>query len=178
MERRQRCHGSRSVYKLTKIKVAHYISLAGDPRLNLVLMADERNHAKKLPTITTTAYNYANELGIRITLDHVDKVTTSTFNGETKIVKSAHPKALSSILKKTSSKKTLAEFRNQPRLSNLSVKQENELCIHQPSLIALNEWRNLPDLVFSVNQAIRQQLVNTETYRKAKLQYQIQNITL
>ena len=166
-----------SVYKLTKIKVAHYVSLAEDPRLNLVRMADERNHAKKLPSINTTAYNYANELGIRMTLDPVDKVTTITFNGETKIVKLAHPKVLNSILKKASSEKTLTDFRNQPWLSNLSVKQENESNIHQPSLIALNYWRNVPDLVFSVNQAIRQQLVNTKTYQKGKLKYQIENIT-
>ena len=166
-----------SVYKLTKIKVAHYVSLAEDPRLNLVRMADERNHAKRLPSINPTAYNYANELGIRMTLDPADKVTTITFNGETKIVKLAHPKALNSILKKASSEKTLTEFRNQPWLSNLSVKQENEPNIHQPSLIALNYWRNVPDLVFSVNQAIRQQLVNTKIYQKAKLKYQIENIT-
>ena len=166
-----------SVYKLTKIKVAHYVSLAEDPRLNLVCMADKRNHAKNLPSITTTAYNYANELGIRMTLDPVDKVTTLTFNGETKVVKSTHPKALNSVLKKASSEKTLAEFRNQPWLSNLSVKRENEPNIHQPSLMTLNEWRNVRDLVFSVNQAIRQQLVNTNTYQKAKLQYQIENIT-
>ena len=112
-----------------------------------------------------------------MTLDPVAKVTTLTFNGEIKIVKSPHPKVLNSIQKKASSKKTLAEFRNQPWLSNLSVKQENEPNIHQPSLIALNEWRNVPDLVFSVSQAIRQQLVNTRTYQKAKLQYQIENIT-
>ena len=166
-----------SVYKLTKIKVAHYLLLAEDPRLNLVRMADERNHAKKLPSINTTAYNYANELGIRMTLDPVDKITTITFNRETKIVKSAHPKVLNSILKKASSEKTLAEFRNQPWLSNLSVKQENEPNIHQPSLIALNDWRNVPDIVFTVNQAIRQQLVNTKIYQKAKLKYQIEIIS-
>ena len=166
-----------SVYKLTKIKVAHYVSLVEDPRLNIVQMADKRNHVKKLPSINTTAYNYANELGIRMTLDPVDKVTIITFNGETKIIKSAHPKALNSILKKASNEKTLTEFRNQPWLSNLSVKQENEPNIHQPSLTALNDWRNVPDLVFSINQAIRQQLVNTKTYQKAKLKYQIENIT-
>ena len=133
---------------------------------------------KKLPSINTTAYNYANELGIRMAFDPVDKVTTIiTFNGETKIIKSAHPKALNSILKKASSEKTLAEFRNQPWLSNLSVKQDNEPNIHQPSLIALNDWRNVPDLVFSVNQTTRQQLVNTEFYQKAKLKYQTENIT-
>ena len=88
-------------------------------------MADERNHAKKLRSMNTTAYNYADELDIRMTFDPVNKVTTITFNGETKIVKSAHPKALNSILKKASSVKTLAEFRNQPWLSNLSVEQEN-----------------------------------------------------
>ena len=99
-----------SMYKLTKIKVAHYVSFAEDPRLNLVQMADERNHAKKLPSINTTAYNYANELGIRMTLDPVDKVTTITFNGETKMVKSAHLKTLNSILKKASSEKTPTEF--------------------------------------------------------------------
>ena len=54
-------------------------------------MADERNHVKKLPSINTTAYNYANGLGIRMTLDPVDKVTKITFNGETKIVRLAHP---------------------------------------------------------------------------------------
>ena len=75
-------------------------------------MADKGNHAKKLPSINNTACNYANELGIRMTLDPVDKVTTITFNGETKIVKSAHPKALNSILKKASGEKTLAVFRN------------------------------------------------------------------
>ena len=112
-----------------------------------------------------------------MTLDSIDKVMTITFNGETKIVKSAHPKALNSILKKASSKKTLAELQNQPWLSSLSVKQENEPNIHQPYLIALNELRNVPDLVFSVNQAIRQQLGCTKTYQKAKLQYQIENIT-
>ena len=105
------------------------------------------------PLITTTAYNYADELGIRMTIDPVDKVTTLTFNGETKIVKSAHLKVLNSILKKASSEKTFAEFRNQPWLSNLSVKQENEPNIHQPSLVTLNEWRNVPDVVFCVNQA-------------------------
>ena len=101
-----------------------------------------------------------------MTLDPVDKVTIITFNGEKKIVKLAHPKALNSILKKASSEKTLTEFQNQPCLSNLSVKQENEPNIHQPSLIALNYWRNVPDLEFSVNQAIRQQLVNTKTYQR------------
>ena len=91
----------KSVYKLTKIKVAHHVSLAEDSRLNLVQMADERNHAKKLPSINTTGYNYANELGIRMTLDPVDKVTTITFNRETKIVNSAHYKALNSIPKES-----------------------------------------------------------------------------
>ena len=69
---------------------------------------------KKLLSINTTAYNYANKLGIRMTLDPVDKVTTITFTGETKIFKSGHPRALNSILNKASSKKTPAEFRNQP----------------------------------------------------------------
>ena len=55
--------------------------------------------------------------------------------------------------------------------------KENEPNIYQTSLIALNDWRNVPDLVFSVNQAIRQQLVTTNTCQKAKLQYQIENIT-
>ena len=86
------------VYKLAKIKVAHYVSLAEDPRLNLVQMADEQNHAKKLPSINTPAYNYANKLGIRMTLYPIYKVTSITFNGERKIVRSAHPKALNSIL--------------------------------------------------------------------------------
>ena len=62
----------KSVYKLTKIKAAHYVSLAEDSRLNLVHMADERNRVTQL-------YNYANELGIRMTLDPVDKLTTITF---------------------------------------------------------------------------------------------------
>ena len=93
-----------------------------------------------------------------MTPDPVDKATTITFDGETKIVKSAHPKALNSILKKALSEKTLAEFQNQPWLSNLSVKQENEPNIHQQSFVALNEWRNVPEFVFSVKQAIRQQL--------------------
>ena len=43
-------------------------------------------------------------------------------------------------------------------------------------MIALNEWRNVPDIVLSVNQAIRHQVVDTKTYQKAKLQYQIENI--
>ena len=159
------------------LEVAQYVPLAEDPRLNLVRIANERNHAKKVPSITTTTYNYANELRIRLTINPIGKVTVIIFNGETKIIKSAYPNALNSILKKASSEKTLAEFRNQPWLSSLSVRQENEPNIHQPSLIALNEWRNRPDLVFSVNQAIRQQIVDTKTYQKAKLQYQIENIT-
>ena len=96
-----------SVYKLTKIKVAYYVSLAEDPRLNLVFMVNERNHAKKFPSMNTTAYNYAYELGIRMTFNPVDKVTTITFNKETKIVKSAHPKALNSVPKKASARKHL-----------------------------------------------------------------------
>ena len=44
-------------------------------------------------------------------------------------------------------------------------------------MIALNESRNVPDIVLSVNQAIRHQVVDTKTYQKAKLQYQIENIT-
>ena len=90
------------VYKLTKIKVAHFVSLAEDTRLNLVCMADKQNHAKKLPSITTTAYNYANELAIRITLDPIHKVMTLTFNRETKIIKSAHLKALKASYPKES----------------------------------------------------------------------------
>ena len=45
----------KSVYKLAKIKVAHYVSLTEDPRLNLVRMAEERNHVKNLPSINTTS---------------------------------------------------------------------------------------------------------------------------
>ena len=50
------------------------------------------------------------ELGIRMTLDPINKVMTLTFNRETKIIKSVHPKALNSVLKKASSEKTLAEL--------------------------------------------------------------------
>ena len=49
-------------FKLTKINVAHYVSLAEDPRHNLVRRADEQTHAKKLPSITTTACKYVMNL--------------------------------------------------------------------------------------------------------------------
>ena len=75
-----------SVYKLTKVNVAHYVSLADDPKLNLVRMTNEQNHVKKLPSIITTAYNYTNELGIRMTLNPVDKVTTITFSEQQRLI--------------------------------------------------------------------------------------------
>ena len=161
-------------YKVTKIKTANYIIHSQDPRIQLVKRFEERKATKGLKSVLKDAKKYAEELDVAFTYDETK--TTLTSQGKTTEVEKASPKLIGEFLTPIINNRYKTEYKDQKWLGALTTLQYDDVDIAADSLALLQTWKNIPDIVLSVNTSIRQQLLPTATYKKYKLHQQVEDI--
>ena len=143
-----------------------------DPRLQLVRRFEEMKIAKGLISVLKDAANYAKDLGITITLDKTKTVLTN--EDQKKIeVQQASPKHISDFLTQAKNSIYMKEATEQKWLGAFTVAQSEDKEMTTDVCKLLQNWRNIPDIVYSVNTNLRQQLLPTKTYEKTKLQQHV-----
>ena len=85
-------------------------------------------------------------------------------------VQQASPKRTSDFLTQAKSSIRMKETTEQKWLGAFTTAQSEDKEMATDVCKLLQKWRNIPDIVYSVNTNLRQQLLPTKTYEKAKLQ--------
>ena len=167
------------VYKLSKIKIAHHIATSTDQRIKLVREFQDWKEHRGFTSANKMAQRYAYDLGVEIEFNNPSIGTIIHTTGpqpHTYVVKSDKPSSLNIALhpaKKTSYKEKVQE---QPWTGKFFLLHQQDNDLAKESQLIYKKWKNIPDIVFSINDNIRQQLVNTRTYQKCKIGQQIDDI--
>ena len=167
------------VYKLSKIKIAHHIATSTDQRIKLVREFQDWKEHRGFTSANKMALRYAYDLGVEIEFNNPSIGTIIHTTGpqpHTYVVKSDKPSSLNIALhpaKKTSYEEKVQE---QPWTGKFFLLHQQDNDLAKESQLIYKKWKNIPDIVFSINDNIRQQLVNTRTYQKCKIGQQIDDI--
>ncbi|KXJ14005.1 hypothetical protein AC249_AIPGENE4132 [Exaiptasia diaphana] len=137
---------------------------------------EEKKTAKKLKSVLKDAPKYADELNIRCQFDQT--LTTMTYENTTTEYQKPAPKLLTAFLANAIVNNLKKEVENQNWLGALTLLQYSDNGISPESTAIHYKWRNIPDILYSVNSNIRQQLLPTKVYKKVKLQQPNQAIKL
>ena len=164
-----------TIYKITKIKVSNYLMRSEDPRLQLVRRFEEMKVAKGLKSVLKDAANYAKGLGITITFDKAKTVLTNE-DQKTTEVQQASPKHISNFLTQAKNSIYMKETSEQKWLGAFTTAQSEDKEMATDVCKLLQKWRNIPDIVYSVNTNLRQQLLPTKTYEKTKLHQHVDDL--
>ena len=166
-------------YKLSKIKIAHHIATSTDQRIKLVREFPAWKEHHGFTSANKMAQRYAYDLGVEIEFNNPSIGTiihTTRPQPHTYVVKSDKPSSLNIALhpaKKTSYEEKVQE---QPWTGKFFLLHQQDHDLAKESQLIYKKWKNIPDIVFSINDNIRQQLVNTRTYQKCKIGQQIDDI--
>ena len=164
------------VYKLSKLKIAHHIATSTDQRIKLVREFQDWKKHRGVTSANKVAQRYAYDLGVEIEFNDPSIGTIIHTTGpqpHTYVVKSDKPSSLSIALhpaKKTSYEEKVQE---QPWTGKFFLLHQQDHNLAKESQLIHKKWKNIPDIVFSINDNICQQLVNTRTYQKCKIGQQI-----
>ena len=164
-------------YKTTTIKMANYLNNSEDKRIKQVrdLEFNKTSHDRR--SIFKQAEKFAKEYDITCNFEDsatnitVSNTVTSTI--ETKIITDPAPKAIKDILKSKTVEKYLKEAEKQSWLGALNTLQLKDNDMAPRANQILKSWKNIPDVTYSVNRSIRQQLLPTRAYQKSKVQMKI-----
>ena len=167
------------VYKLSKIKIAHHIATSTDQRIKLVREFQDWKEHRRFTSANKMVHRYAYDLGVEIEFNNPSIGTIIHTTGpqpHTYVVKSDKPSSLNIALH--SAKKTAYEekVQEQPWTGKFFLLHQQDNDLAKESQLIYKKWKNIPDIVFSINDNIRQQLVNTRTCQKCKIGQQIDDI--
>ena len=167
------------VYKLSKIKIAHHIATSTDQRIKLVREFQDWKEHRGFTSANKMAQRYAYDFGVEIEFNNPSIGTIIHTTGpqpHTYVVKLDRPSSLNIAFhpaKKTSYEEKVQE---QPWTGKFFLLHQQDHDLAKESQLIYKKWKNIPDIVFSINDNIRQQLVNTRTYQKCKIGQQIDDI--
>ncbi|XP_020907425.2 uncharacterized protein LOC110245482 [Exaiptasia diaphana] len=158
-------------YKVTTIKAANYINNSTDTRIKLVRSFEKLKAEEGRKSVFKQATKYALEYNIECTFTETGTLLTT--ESKTTQVNLASPRAIKDTLSKAVIKKISEELHQQKWLGDLTTKQHQDLNISDNTYQIHTTWKNVPDIVCSVNKTIRQQLLPTKTYYETKLLKQV-----
>ena len=72
-----------TLYKITKIKTAHYLTVSADPHVQLVSTFQNVKEKKSLRSIVKDARTFAGQLDLNIEYNRVESKTTITTSNST-----------------------------------------------------------------------------------------------
>ena len=160
----------KTLYKHTKIKVAHYLNTSEDEHIRLVEPFQKRKEDRILKSVFKDSKRYIEEL--QLVCQFNDGATLIRQADQVVRVYGKEPKNIKEILRKATKQKRRTAVMEQPWVGKYVTDPE----IAPASYQIFKEWRKIPDIVLSVDRSIRQQLINTNMYRKEKLQENVDEI--
>ena len=167
------------VYKLSKIKIAHHIATSTDQRIKLVREFQDWKEHRGFTSANKMAQRYAYDLGVEIEFNNPSIGTIIHTTGpqpHTYVVKSDKPSSLNIALHPAKKISYEEKVQEQPWTGKFFLLHQQDNDLAKESQLIYKKWKNIPDIVFSINDNIRQQLVNTRTYQKCKIGQQIDDI--
>ena len=159
-----------TLYKTTKIKTAHYLTVSADPHVQLVSTFQNVKDKKSLRSIVKDARTFAGQLDLNIEYNRVESKTTIKTSNSTIEVNQPQPKHLKTILRKKVEKKLEEEVKQQRWIGQYTVQQWQDEHLHHESYNIAKVWPNIPNIVYSVHTSIVQQLITTKVYNAKKVQ--------
>ena len=133
-----------------------------DSGLQQVQRYEEMKIPKGLNSVVKDAVNCAKDLGITITFD---KTKTVLINEDQKTteVQQASPNHVSDFLTQAKNSIYMKETTEQKWLGAFSTAQRKDKEMATGVCKLLQNWRNVPGIVYSVNNNLREQLLPTKT---------------
>ena len=153
-------------YKIAKIKAAHHINTSDDPRVKLV-KTFQKQKEKKMRSMLVCANTSSGDLGLECEFE--ENKTILKTDQRTMELRSTEFKQINAALYKALTANKKFEVINQPWLGYYTTKIWESSEISPVSKRIHSTWTNIPDLVKSVNDSIKQQLTKTKVYIKNKL---------
>ena len=112
---------------------------------------------------------YAAEYSLTCEFDNTNTILKD-IDGKTTQINSQSPQAIKDPLRQALQKKYIENMKEQAWLGALTTKQLEDPDMVPNANQVFRKWKNIPDIVYSVNKDIRQQLLLTRTYQQTKLQ--------
>ena len=164
-----------SVYKNTKLIVARYINNSEDPHIKLVKSFQNEKEKRNLRSVFKDGKRYAEELELNCYFEDGATVLEGTDN--VTIVNEKEPRKRKQIIHEASMKKRKYDVIKQPWIGKFVTQhwQDPEVSAHSYDIF--RQWKNIPDIVMSVDTSIRQQLLNTKIYRSQKLHGRVDDLS-
>ena len=164
-----------TLYKNTKIKIANYINNSKDQHIKLVKSFQLKKEQSHLRSIFKDAKKYAEELNIECDFEDGETILR---NGDKEMrVSGKEPYKVKSIIDKANSDRHMRDTQRQPWVGKFVTQHWNDPQISNNSYDIFKQWKNIPDIVMSIDTSIRQQLLNTKTYRSQKLHEQVEELS-
>ena len=91
-------------------------------------------------------------------------------------VQQASPKHISKFLTQAKNSIYMKETAEQKWLGAFTITQNEDKEMATDTCKVLQKWRNIPDIVYSVNTNLRQQLLSTKKYEKIKLKQNVDDL--
>ena len=164
-------------YKLTTIKMANYLNNSDDKRIKCARTLEMNRITQGRRSILKQATEYAAEYYIICNFDDTGTTISAskdpTAATETKTITTLSPTALKKLLRSKTTEKYTKEAEEQKWFGAYTSKQRQDKQLPPTANQILKKWKNIPDIVYSVNKTIRQQLLPTKTYQQSKAQMTI-----
>ena len=143
-----------TLYKTTKIKTAHYLTVSADPHVQLVSTFQNVKEKKSLRSIVKDARTFAGQLDLNIEYNRVESKTDIKTSNATIEVNQPQPKHLKTILRKKVEKKLEEEVKQQRWIGQYIVQQWQDEHLHHESYNIAKVWPNIPNMLRPVYYAI------------------------
>ena len=130
--------------------------------------------SKNRKSLFKDANRYAAEYNLTCEFNSTNTILKD-IDGKTTPINSRSPHAIKDLLRQALQKKYLENMKEQAWLGALTAKQLEDPDMAPNANQVFEKWKNIPDIVYSVDKGIRQQLLPTRTYQQTKLQTQVSN---
>lgn len=164
-----------TLYTNTKIKVANYINNSNDPHIKFVKSFQIEKEERNLRSIFKDAKRYGEEPYTECHFE--DNATVFKIGNQEISVDNKEPRKVKEIIHKTNVNKRKDEVRKQPWLGKFVNHYWNDPELSNNSHDIFKQWKNVPSIILSVDTLVRQQLLNTMTYRAQKLHEKIEELS-
>ena len=162
--------------KISKIKVAHHINISKDSRMKLVRSFQHYKSKKNFKSTFVEATKYAKE-HFKADLSFLEAKCVIKYEQERVEIKDDNYKLIQRRLGSILQRLYEERVRNQPWLEFYTVSILDNDEISKNSRNIFQSWKNIPDIVLSTNESIKQQLLPTKAYSKYNLKMETANTT-
>ena len=145
-----------ALYKQTKINEAQYINTSGYTHIKLEKSFQKKKEDKNLKSVFKDAKRYADEL--QLSYHFNEEATVIIHYDPLTVVNTKEPKSIIEILRKITQQKRRTEVMQQPWLGKYVSQHWKDAETTSLSFQIFMSWKNIPDIVLSVDTSMTQKL--------------------